>query len=151
MSTPRSMIDWSDAFRIGLPEIDSQHRELIETMNALWHSIVRKETPDKQWTLIDALERYTVAHFGAEETLMRITGYNQIEAHKDAHRRFVGIIQQKKQEVGSGMPLSLDLLHFLRDWLVDHILKADRHYAVFYAASQKPRSLLGRLFGRLLG
>lgn len=151
MSKTSPMVDWSDAFCIGLPEIDAQHRELIETMNALWHSIVRNETAEKQLSLIDALERYTVAHFGAEETLMRITGYDQIGPHQQSHRQFVDIIQQKKREVGAGTPLSLDLLHFLRDWLVDHILRADRHYASFYVSSQKPQSLLGRLFGRLLG
>ena len=58
------------------------------------------------------------------------------------------VLEEKKQALASG-ELSLDLMYFLRDWLVGHILGSDKHYADYMNKNKsKSGSLIGRLFRR---
>jgi RHS repeat-associated protein len=42
-----------------------------------------------------------------------------------------------------------ELLHFLRDWLVNHILVEDRRYEAHFHNEKRSKSILGRFFARL--
>ena len=65
------------------------------------------------FSLIGELEKYTLAHFAAEETLMRITDYPQFDKHKKEHQDFVArVVEEKAQAVATGQ-LSLDMMYFL--------------------------------------
>lgn len=145
------MCAWTNAYSIGIPEIDSQHMELVDIMNRLWDALIRQAEAKEMLSLIESLERYTVAHFCAEETMMRISGYPELNRHKQSHAQFVGKIGEKKMELADGKALQLDLLHYLRDWLVEHILQADKHYADYYESQKKPRGFFSRFFGKLVG
>lgn len=146
----KALIEWSDSYSLGLNEIDEQHKSLLDLINKIWQSIVDKSEKEVVFGLVDELERYTLAHFAAEETFMRVTNYPDFPAHKREHQAFVSrVVDEKRRAIQAG-GLSLDLMHFLRDWLADHILVSDKAYADFTQKS-KPRegSLLGRLFRRL--
>lgn len=151
MSAGKQLCAWTNAYSIGIPEIDAQHMELVDIMNRLWDALIRRAEHGETTALIEALERYCVAHFRAEETMMQVAAYPDIDRHKHAHAQFVGEIAAKKAEIAQGGELPLDLLHYLRDWLLKHILVADRHYADFYSAQNKPRGFFGRFFGKLAG
>ena len=101
--------------------------------------------------MLDELERYTVMHFTEEEIFMRSIGYPQIDAHVAMHRRFVQKITEEKAKTEQGERTSLELLHFLRDWLVNHILVEDKRYVAQFHTEKRSTSLLGRSFARLSG
>ena len=100
---------------------------------------------------LEDLERYTVLHFTEEETFMRSIGYPQIDAHVALHRRFVQKITEEKAKTEQGERTSWELLHFLRDWLVNHILVEDKRYVAQFHTEKRSTSLLGRFFARLSG
>ena len=143
------LIAWEEKYCLGLDEIDEQHKSLLDILNRIWFSIVNKSDASVVFSLIGELEKYTLAHFAAEETLMRVIDYPRFSDHKKEHQDFVArVAEEKKRAVESGK-LSLDLMYFLRDWLVDHILASDKHYAEFTLQAKAPKkSLIGRLFGR---
>jgi hemerythrin len=144
------LIKWSDTYDLGLEEIDEQHRSLLDLINKIWQAIVDRSDKSVVFGLLEELEKYTLAHFVAEETFMRVTDYPGFPEHKVEHQKFVARIAVEKKRALLGESLSLDLMHFLRDWLVDHILVSDREYANFIEkAKTKERSLLGRFFSRL--
>ena len=93
--------------------------------------------------------KLTLAHFAAEETLMRITDYPQFDKHKKEHQDFVArVVEEKAQAVATGQ-LSLDMMYFLRNWLGEHILVSDKHCADYSLRNKtENRSLIGRLFRR---
>lgn len=146
---PNELITWSDKYCLGLDEIDEQHQSLVDIINRIWQSIIVKSGSQAIFSLIAELEKYTLAHFAAEETLMRITDYPGLDRHKQEHQDFVDrVLKEKKQALTSG-ELSLDLMYFLRDWLVEHILVSDKNYADFMKESQsRGGSLIRRLFRR---
>ena len=143
------LIVWKDEYCLGLPEIDAQHASLVELINRIWKSIIDKSETPAILSIIDELEKYTIAHFSAEEDFMRATGYPDFDAHCRAHQEFIARVAQEKDRAKVSGSLSIDLTHFLRDWLLNHILVADRAYAAHTAQDHESRgSLISRFFRR---
>ena len=144
-----AIVTWNDAYSVGMLEIDEQHKALFETINRLWTVLVSGKGDNVEvLRLIGELERYTVAHFTAEEAFMTQAGYPDLAAHKVLHKNFVQRIADERQGVVQGKSLSLDLLHFLKDWLVDHILVQDQQYAAYCREDKKRTTGLGGFFKR---
>lgn len=144
-----ALIPWEQRFFLGLDEIDEQHKSLVDIINRIWQSIIEKGEKSAVLSLIEELERYTLAHFAAEETFMRVTDYPQFAKHKQEHQDFIARVATEKQRALSAGNLSLDIVYFLRDWLVEHILASDKHYAEFtHRKKSGSSSLLGKLFRR---
>ncbi|MDX9698128.1 MAG: bacteriohemerythrin [Rhodocyclaceae bacterium] len=145
-----TLVIWQDKYSLNMSEIDDQHKMLFDIMNRLWNAIIQRADNQRLADILEDLERYTVLHFTEEETFMRSIGYTDFDTHIQYHRTFVSFIQKEKKATQEGKEVSLELLHFLRDWLVNHILVEDRRYADQYQqAEKKPSSFLSRFFARL--
>lgn len=142
------VVQWLDSYCIGLPEIDDQHQTLVDLINDLWAAIAANAPIEDSAKILGRLEQYTIAHFAAEETMMRMINYPDFENHQRAHRHFVERLQAEKARHQKGEKLSLDILHFLKDWLVNHILVNDKAYAAYYTNQNKPTGFLGRFFSK---
>ena len=86
------------------------------------------------------LKKYTVAHFAAEEAYMQSIGYPELDTHKNAHRDFVDRVAREKQHAIETSAFSLDLIHYLREWLVNHIRVTDKRYADYTSTKQQAPS-----------
>lgn len=146
-----SVVIWNDAYSIGMPEIDDQHKILFDLINQLWRAIVNRSTVEQQVKLIEKLEHYTLSHFTAEETFMRMFEYSDFDNHKKAHESFIKKIAQEKANLQATQHLSLDILNFLKDWLIDHIMVSDKAYAKYCRAKSTPASFVSKFFKGLLG
>jgi hemerythrin len=143
-------IGWSDDFALNLPEIDAQHQVLFGLIDELWKAIVARSGRNEQFRLIGDLADYAVQHFKEEELFMQATAFPKLAGHKMAHDTFVRRIEVERASIEGGSPgLSLDLLRFLQNWLVDHILVLDREYARHYESGKRPPAGLGSFFNRL--
>jgi hemerythrin-like metal-binding protein len=149
MSTGLSLVTWSDEFNLGMDEIDAQHRVLIDLINDVWVAVVKKPDRDEALRVLEELEKYTITHFTAEEIFMREIGYQNFDQHKEEHTKFVARVAEEKAKVVAGGPVTLGIIHFLKDWLINHILVADKEYALEYKKRSEPTSVLGKFFKRL--
>lgn len=149
MTQNTRLVAWQDKYALDMDEIDEQHKMLFDIMNRLWAAIVKHVESEEIGRVIADLERYTVLHFTEEETFMRSIGYVHFDAHAGHHRKFIEQLGKEKQRAYAGQEISLELLHFLRDWLVNHILVEDRRYALWFQAEKRNKSALGRFFARL--
>lgn len=151
MGRSATLVTWSDAYCLGMPEIDDQHKVLFDLMNQMWDSIIRRASWDDTLEILTELEMYTISHFGEEETFMRVIAYPEFDRHKKYHEEFVARIASEKKAIQEGGELSLDLLRFLRDWLVNHILVADKDYAgTFRHKKEERQTMLGRFFKKMV-
>ena len=141
------MVKWEPRYSLGLDEIDEQHKWLFEIINKIWQAIVDRADYLQIIVLITELEVYAQEHFSAEEALMAETGYPGMAQHKEAHLRFIERVAAEKAAAEKSRQLSLDLVHFLKDWLTHHILTTDRSYTDF-TRKNRNESLLGRFFKR---
>lgn len=151
MLTAHSLVVWSDDFNLGMPEIDAQHKVLIDLINQVWVAVVKKPNREESIRILEELEKYTVTHFTAEEIFMIEMGYQNFPEHKDGHEQFVARIAQEKAAIVAGKPVTLDILRFLKDWLINHILVSDKAYAEEFKKRSAPASTLGKFFKRLWG
>jgi len=133
---------WDSRFETKIYDIDSQHKRLFALLSNL--EAVFQENPNNLLSKIDeikeainALEDYTLSHFLIEERVMEKNNYPEIEKHKLQHDAFTDkIFEMKKKFAGDTVSHSEAELHkflenlisFLGDWLINHILKQDMDY-----------------------
>lgn len=140
------IVQWSKKLSLGIPEIDGQHKGLLDVINELWQAIVAKSDAQRIARILDQLEQYTRAHFTAEEALMRVESYPKFREHRSDHQKFISHVSAAKAKLASGEFLGLDLLRYLTEWLVKHIEGGDQDYARFIAEQHRPKSIFARFF-----
>ena len=126
----RPLIEWSPAIQVGVAKIDEQHKRLVEIANELNSAMHSGAGTQKAGKILNELVDYTVKHFAFEESKMDEYDYAEKEAHKEAHRKLVAEVSAFKEKFDSGeAAITVDLLNFIRQWLLNHILKVDKAFA----------------------
>ena len=122
---------WSTLFETGLPEVDSQHRRLVELVNQLGED-ANSSNEERIDQALQALADYTVYHFRCEEGIMQSAGVwpAHVDHHRAVHRKFIdqvgAWIAGRQQNSGIGL---FQLLDFLSNWLIFHILGDDQSFS----------------------
>jgi hemerythrin-like metal-binding protein len=127
-------VQWSEKFSVGVRELDQQHQQLIKLLNIL---ISKQGTTNTHSETVSdtlmAMTRYAQTHFKTEERLMEAYGYPGLEDQKMQHRDF------RKKTVGFSTATTFgidqvpeDLLTYINNWLVHHILEEDMAYKAFF-------------------
>lgn len=131
-----ALINWNETYSVKVKEIDAQHKKLVEIINELHEKM--KEGKGKQIIekLLTDLLDYTVFHFSFEEKLLNTHSYPDYKIHVKLHSDLIDEVKsfRKKYEGGNAM-LSLELMDFLKRWLVEHILNSDKQYSTHLNAS----------------
>ncbi len=124
------LVVWTSKYSVGCDYIDEQHKKLIQIINELYSNFMERSSRDKMQKILDELVDYTVYHFNAEEKMLEEHGAGPSEEHKKQHQDFVNKIKvfQKRYELGDNV-LGLDIMNFLKDWLLNHILGTDMKYS----------------------
>ncbi|MDK1119005.1 MAG: hemerythrin family protein [Anaerolineae bacterium] len=121
-----ALIEWRDEFKIGIEEVDFEHRELIELINELY-SETKKE--NSAMVVMDCLEEIYAkisAHFALEEKVMRVLKYDQCEDHKEDHERLLDSIRDIMDEYMDNPTLDEEKFSDrLNDWFVNHFSTKD--------------------------
>jgi diguanylate cyclase (GGDEF)-like protein/hemerythrin-like metal-binding protein/PAS domain S-box-containing protein len=124
---------WDSQFETGLPELDRQHKHLVDLVNSL-AGMLSTETWPIEGTLLsifDELADYITFHFSYEEMLMSTISASKSEkAHKQAHEDFKRRLEESRCEVETApFETTGTLLTFLSRWLMFHIVGTDRRLA----------------------
>ena len=122
-------IVWDQSFETNTPEVDAQHRRLVEIINNLADGIGRSSIDELQQTLAQ-LKDYAQYHFRAEETIMEAAGYDELAEHRDEHLAFVDQLQLFDLDIIlASEGLAWDMYQFLSGWLTSHILVVDKKFS----------------------
>lgn len=134
-----SLISWNKNYSVGIEDMDIQHKQLLVIMNNLNDAMQAGKGKEALKEVFIELTDYTLHHFGDEERLMRDNAYPERDAHIAMHRELEKKIADYKQMVDDGLTVvGSDILSFLKDWLINHILKNDKKYGNFIAGKGKP-------------
>lgn len=74
---------------IGVSILDSDHREISETLNELRSEALAGSRRGHVREILSKLEKFTLLHFALEEAMMTATHYPQIETHRSNHLRHI--------------------------------------------------------------
>lgn len=124
------MYEFKDEFKTGIENIDEEHKKLFEIADRAYVMIMDEFIPDKYdyiVEIINELRDYAATHFRHEEEYMISIGYRRLISHKAMHQEFVEKLDEYSfDEVDENQKeVILELLEFLNDWLINHIMKND--------------------------
>mgnify|MGYP001558302938 CR=1 FL=1 len=125
------LMQWNESLKVGIDAVDGDHQKLVGMVNELFDAMQAGRGKDVLGKVLDELASYTAQHFAREESYFARTGYPDSAAHKKEHddlRKQVNDVQAKFKS-GATATLTIDVLNFLRDWLVKHIKGSDMKYA----------------------
>lgn len=127
------MFKWKKEYELGIEFIDAQHKKLFSIANAayeLLHNDLILDKYDKILDIITELKEYTEFHFSSEEQFMLERGYRKFLSHKVEHQDFIAKINEiDLKEVDFQQDSSINqLLEFIYNWIVEHILVKDKQY-----------------------
>lgn len=124
---------WSGTYNVGIQEVDEQHQVLVALLNQLHEAIREHHGKATSREILDRLAEYTRTHFLLEESLMRLTHYPGFEVHKQQHEDLVGQVQELQRKLDEqDLTITFELLHFLKNWLTQHISDSDRRFGAFF-------------------
>lgn len=128
-----SLIEWTDSLSVNIEEIDNQHRKLVGFINELHLAMRERKAKDVLGKIVEGLTDYAIVHFSTEEKYFDQFNYLKSASHKREHESFIGKVNDFKTGFDKGkIMLSMDVMDFLKDWLVKHIQKTDMAYAPFF-------------------
>jgi hemerythrin len=126
-------VEWKSEYSVGIPEIDEEHKLLLKCIERLDAAKEDRQRDVAVYYTLGELDEYVRVHFTVEEVIMRLIGYLGRDAHVRAHRSF-GEYVKSMQEAALKHDTRDEIRAFLQDWLVNHIMSADRQYAEFLRA-----------------
>jgi hemerythrin len=124
--------DWSDAYRIGIAEIDDQHRGFFEAAHRLHDQILNCQGEHGVEDAVAFLRDCAARHFQTEEALMRRDAFPGLEAHQRLHAAFFDSLDRLVYDLevcGPSQHLAERAPEVAQDWLLDHIACEDQQYA----------------------
>lgn len=128
-----SYLVWDEKYSVGVREIDTQHKKLVELINDLHDAMKQGKGKDVMTKVVKALVDYAITHFGTEEKYMTKFNYPQYSVHKLEHDKFSKQVADFQRDFNSGkVALTIEVMNFLKDWLVNHILGTDKKFGPFF-------------------
>jgi hemerythrin-like metal-binding protein len=129
------MFEWNPAYSVGIGSIDAQHQNLFAIARELHAAMSAGQGKTALTRTLDRLVQYTGAHFAHEERLMRLHDYPEREKHAAEHKALTQQVLKFQEEVITGRAVvTVQVLHFLRDWLQHHIKESDFRYVPHFQA-----------------
>ena len=125
-----AQFSWTDDLYSGSTLIDSDHRKLVDLVNAFFQSMQSDEGNRPVSTAMNDLVAYTEEHFAREETEMERIQYVAALAHRAEHTKLLIQLVELKEMLSAGGIMNISAVaDFLSGWLRDHILAADMKLA----------------------
>lgn len=124
------LIEWDDAMSVGIGSINEEHKKLIDFINRLDEAMKNGSSKAILGEVLSDLMAHASYHFSHEEELFMKTSYPDKDRHREIHSRLLlGLLDiQSKYRLGMLDQLPVELMVFLKEWLVDHIQGVDMKY-----------------------
>lgn len=125
------MYEFKEEFRTGIEEIDNEHKRLFEIADRLYEMMINDFIPDKYDYIVEViyeLKDYAATHFKHEEEYMMSIRYKKLISQKAEHDEFIAMLEKYDLDVidENQRKVILELLDFLNEWLINHILQSDK-------------------------
>lgn len=123
------LVIWNNSLTVGIPEIDLQHKQLIEQLNLLVDAMHANSGKEEIQRIVHFLDIYVDQHFSYEEGCMHRYKCPVASQNAAAHCQFINTLKEIKTELnqkGPSLLLAIKVNEQLLDWFVNHIKKIDR-------------------------
>jgi hemerythrin-like metal-binding protein/PAS domain S-box-containing protein len=133
-------LEWNSEFEAGIPETDRQHQGLFNISTQLLDKVGFQDKEKEIDKIVSFLDDYILIHFKTEEKIMSDAGYPFLKHQQEQHVRFIVNFKQLKGEIEehrlSSTYLMFRIQVFLIDWLLNHTMNKDRHFARYLKSKE---------------
>ena len=126
------MYEMKPEYYIGIDMIDEEHKQLFAYADEAYELLQQEFTPDKYDNIahiLGQLREYTQKHFADEEAYMESIQYKRLFTQKIQHQQFIEKLDEfdmKNLNDEEDQDARIrEILDFLTDWLINHILHVD--------------------------
>jgi hemerythrin len=124
------LLEWNNTLLLGVEPFDEHHAHLFSLLNRTYDLIVTNAPDACFQKVFKELKDYTEYHFEAEEVWMHEQDYPQKQTHIHQHESFKKEIARFEEEFAADKKsVSISVLTFIKEWLLNHIYKIDAEYA----------------------
>lgn len=125
------MYHFKDEYRTGIESIDREHEKLFEIADKAYNTLMDEFIPDKYDYIVEVLKElmdYAATHFRHEEEYMMSIRYKKLFSQKASHQEFIDkIADYNLDKIDENQKTVIfELLDFLNDWLIHHIIESDK-------------------------
>ena len=124
---------WKDSLKIGIEEVDAQHKELFKRVNSFVGIVLGntkiEEKEKKIEETLDFLSEYVILHFQAEEKIQKENNYPGYKEHCKIHNNFIKeVVDFKKEfkENGFNQSMIYKFSGKMVSWLINHVANEDQ-------------------------
>lgn len=115
---------------VGVLAIDQQHTHLLKIINNLHEVMARGGKAAEVSAVLEDVISYARQHFTYEEQMLERSGFPDLDDHKKKHKAMFTEVELylERSKLGSAT-VSLQLMTFLKGWIVKHIMQTDKGYS----------------------
>jgi hemerythrin len=124
----RESFVWKEAYTLGHPEVDAEHRKLFEIAARACSASSPDERLKKIKSTITDLSGYMMTHFENEENFMRSVQHPYEKSHAKLHADIIEEMNRLIQRIPTMRlhQIEQELLRFVERGLIHHITTEDR-------------------------
>jgi hemerythrin-like metal-binding domain len=129
---------WKDKYELGVPLIDTQHKELFKRVDAFLQTLRSSASWDEKVLRVNEtlefMKGYVVEHFRDEEEFQKSVGYPGYEIHKQIHTdmvNYVVMVSAEYEREGCSEQLMQQFAGKLLAWLINHVAAEDQRIATY--------------------
>ena len=126
------MYEMKKEYYTGIELIDNEHSQLFDYANQIYELLHDDYVADKYDNIKDLLQKltdYAGQHFADEEAYMESIKYKRLFTQKIQHQEFVDALSKydldEIDQTENKDAVISELLTFVTDWLISHILNVD--------------------------
>lgn len=121
-----TLLEWREEFRIGIEEVDHEHRELIGLINEVHGALGADPSSERVEAFLGEIYANISSHFALEEKVMQARRYDGYAAHKSDHERLLDDLRDMMDEQAGGATLDEERFSArLGQWFAGHFQTHD--------------------------
>lgn len=124
--------EWMETFELGVPEIDSDHRALLDLMRAVQAAAAARDR-DRCTRYMDRVRAFARSHFEREEKLLKDWNYPSTEMHTSYHAELMAradAVAETCTRIESAAGFE-DCCREMMSFLIDDVVRGDLHLKSF--------------------
>jgi hemerythrin-like metal-binding protein len=127
-----SLLLWTPRIQVNIEEIDDQHKKLFELANIFYNKLYTSSPDVEILESINELTIFSINHFKIEEKLLAKYNIPNSDKHKKEHSDFINELAKLNSKIiKNDLLISVDLIDFLRNSIINHIFTIDREMACY--------------------
>ena len=121
-----SLLEWKAEYSVGIASMDDEHREMIGMINGVYAQLDASPSKDEIEVCLEEIFSTISAHFALEERIMRDSGFEEYDDHKDNHEELLDEIRDLMDEFVADSDKGATLLEErLSAWFGNHFASFD--------------------------